>query len=63
MMQLNKREGLNCKVGVRCFSWPMVACHGEGEVEIFGGDILVEENGSVWKCVEVRKLELLENDI
>ena len=27
----------------------------EGEVEVFGGDILVEENGSVWKCVEVRK--------
>ena len=39
-------------------TWPAM---GEREKEIFGGDILVEENGSVWKCVEVRKLELLEN--
>ena len=28
--------------GVRCFSWPIMACQGDGEVEIFlggGGDI------------------------
>ena len=49
MLQLNKREGLNCKVGMmRCSPWPMVAgqVRGEvemkvvegGEVEIFGGE-------------------------
>ena len=31
---------------MRCFSWPMVACHGEGEVE--------------WKCVEVGEVEKME---
>ena len=31
VMQINKRKGVFVKMErVRCFSWPMVACHGEG---------------------------------
>ena len=50
MTQINKREGAICKVeGVRCFSWPIMASHGDGErVEIF----VVEVGGRKWKVGE-----------
>jgi len=60
VMQINKREGGFCKMErVRCFSWPILASHGDGErrryfgEDIFGGeDILVEENGRMEKVGE-----------
>jgi len=49
-MQINKREGVFAKwKGVRCFSWPIMGCHGDGErVEIF----VVEVGGRKWKVGE-----------
>jgi len=41
---------------VRCSPWPIKACHGDGEVEVYE----VEVGGSVWKKMEEwRRLENL----
>ena len=38
-------RGFCAKWRVRCFSWPTIACQGDGEVEIFLDEVLVEECG------------------
>jgi len=41
---------------MRCFSWPIMACQRDGEVEIFVGDILVEVIGRLEKKLEIVKV-------
>ena len=52
-MQLNKREGLNCKVGMmRCSPWPIKVCQRDGEVEGEVEICVVEFGGNVWMKME-----------